>query len=272
MATTKARYQVRALERALQILDSFSLDRPEMSLSELAVAVDLAPSTALRLLSILVDYGYVEKSEETDRYCIGVGMFERGSIYIQRTTIESQAHGPLTALSRECNQTASLAVLDRGEIVHIAVVPPDRAIRYYATIGQREMAHCTGLGKALLSGLPADALDEIVAQRGLPGRTDRTITNIGMLRAHLAKVREQGYAIDNEESVIGLRCVAAPICDDRKRITAAISASGPAAEFDDQAIPQILRAVQKAASVVSSRLGNDVQKTDDKTPLAAGSG
>lgn len=272
MATAKSQYQVRALERALQLLGSFSLDHPEMSLSELAVAVDLAPSTALRLLSILVDYGYVERSEDTDRYRLGVGMFERGSIYIQKTTIESEAQEPLAALSRESNQTASLAILDRGEIVHIAVVSPDRPIRYYATIGQREMAHCTGLGKVLLSGLPNDTLEDIVARRGLPGRTDRTITNIGALRAHLTQVREQGYAIDNEESVIGLRCVAAPVYDDRKRISAAISASGPAAEFDDHAIPDILKAVTKAARIVSTRLGNNVQQADATSSATAAPG
>ncbi len=89
---------------------------------------------------------------------MGVGMFERGSIYIQTTSIEAHAQEPLAALARECNQTASLAVLDRGDIVHIAVFPPDRAIRYFAPVGQREMAHCTGLGKVLLSGLPDEEL------------------------------------------------------------------------------------------------------------------
>jgi DNA-binding IclR family transcriptional regulator len=248
------------LERALQILGSFSLEQPELSLSDLSMATDLAPSTTLRLLSILAQYGYVERSADTDRYRIGVGMFERGSIYIQTTSIEAHAQEPLAALARECNQTASLAVLDRGDIVHIAVFPPDRAIRYFAPVGQREMAHCTGLGKVLLSGLPDEELGEIVEQRGLPGRTDRTITTIGVLRTHLAQIREQGYAVDNEESVIGLRCVAAPIFDDRNRVVAAISASGPAAEFSETTIPELLRAIRKTAALISERLGNKVQQ------------
>lgn len=261
MATTKAHYQVRALERALRILDSFSLEQPELSLSELAVNADLAPSTALRLLSILADHGYVEKSPETDRYRLGVAMFERGSIYIQTTTIERIVQRPLTALARESNQTASLAVLDHGEIIHIVVIPAGRAIRYYTSVGQREMAHCTGLGKALLSGLDDAELDEIVRLRGLPGRTDRTITNISALRAHLAQVREQGYAIDNEESIVGLRCVAAPVVDDRGRYVAAVSASGPAAEFSEETMPVLIRAVRATASAVSDQMGHRVQKS-----------
>lgn len=258
MATTNPQYQVRALERALQILGSFSLEQPERSLSELSRATELAPSTTLRLLSILAQYGYVERSAETDRYRIGVAMFERGSIYIQTTSIQAEAQEALAALARTCNQTASLAVLDRDDIVHIAVFPPDRAIRYYAPVGQREMAHCTGLGKVLLSGLSDDQLDDVVRRRGLPGRTDRTITTIGALRTQLQQVRSQGHAIDNEESVVGLRCVAAPIFDNRNRVTAAISASGPAGEFTDETIPEFARAIKRTADAISGRLGHKV--------------
>lgn len=260
MTTTNAHYQVRALERALHLLNAFSLEAPERSLSDLAIATDLPASTALRLLSILAQYGYVEKSPETDRYRIGVGMFERGSIYIQTTTVEAQAKELLAALARECNQTVSLAVLDRTDIVHIAVFQPDRAIRYYAPVGQREMTHCTGLGKVLLAGLSDAEVREIVNQRGLPSRTDRTITTIAALRSHLAAVRERGYAVDNEESVVGLRCVATPILDDRNRVVAAISASGSAAEFNEATMPGLVDALQKAAHLISERIGYRVQR------------
>jgi DNA-binding IclR family transcriptional regulator len=260
LTTAHPQYQVRALERSLQILGAFSLEQPELSLSDLSMATDLPPSTALRLLTILAQFGYVEKSPDTDRYRIGVGMFERGSIYIQSTTVEAEAAGPLEALARETNQTASLGVLDRTDIVHIAVYQPDRAIRYYAPVGQREMAHCTGLGKALLSGLRDEEVEEIVAQRGLPGRTDRTITTISALRANLSEIRERGHAIDNEESIVGLRCVAAPIFDDRNRVVAAISASGAASEFDESTMPVLIEAITKTAALISDRLGHRVQK------------
>ena len=258
MAARNAQYQVRALDRALQILDAFSLEQSELTLSELAAATELPPSTTLRLLAILDQHGYVEKSKDTDRYRIGVTMFERGSIYIQTTTVEAEAAEPLATLARETNQTASLAVLDRTDIVHIAVYQPERAIRYFAPVGQREMAHCTGLGKVLLSGLPNGALQEIVDQRGLPGRTDRTITTLTALRAELDEVRRNGYAVDNEESLIGLKCVAAPIFDDRDQVTAAVSASGPAAEFVEEALPFLIEAVRTTASRISDRLGHRV--------------
>jgi len=260
LTATHPQYQVRALERALQILATFSLEQPELSLSDLSMATDLPPSTALRLLTILADYGYVEKSPDTDRYRIGVGMFERGSIYIQSTTVEPEAARPLETLARETNQTASLAVLDRTDIVHIAVYQPVRAIRYYAPVGQREMAHCTGLGKALLAGLRDEDVDEIVAQRGLPGRTDRTITTVAGLRVAVAQIREQRYAIDNEERVVGQRCVAAPVYHDRNRVVAAVSASGAATEFSDSAMPGLISAVRETAALISDRLGHRVHK------------
>jgi IclR family transcriptional regulator, KDG regulon repressor len=260
VASTKAQYQVRALERALLILNAFSLERPELSLSDLAIATELPASTTLRLLSILAQHGYVEKTTDTDRYRIGVTMFERGSIYIQSTRVETEAAEPLAVLARDTNQTASLAVLDRTEIVHIAVYQPERAIRYFAPVGRREMAHCTGLGKVLLAGLPDHELEELIDRRGLPSRTDRTITTLAALRVHLAEVRGNGYAVDNEESVVGLRCVAAPVYDDRNRIIAAVSASGPAGEFTEVTMPVFVAAVRVTAALISERLGHRIHE------------
>lgn len=260
MAPRNAQYQVRALERALDILAVFSLERPERTLSELAEEAKLAPSTALRLLSILDKYGYVERSEDTDRYRIGVGMFERGSIYIQTTSLEAHAREPLAELVAACNQTASLAVLDGNEIVHIAVIQPERAIRYYAPMGQREMAHCTGLGKALLSGLPDDLILGLYADGDLPSKTPNTIASLEALITEIDRVRTEGYAVDDQEGVEGLRCVAAPIFNDRNRVVAAVSASGAAAEFNDVTIPLLADAVQATAGKVSQRLGYNVHQ------------
>jgi DNA-binding IclR family transcriptional regulator len=259
VATAQAQYQVRALSRALDLLNAFSLAQPELSLAAIAASTHLAPSTALRLLAILVDYGLVEKSAETDRYRIGVRLFELGSIYIQATSIEAEALPLMQTLARECHQTANLGILDRGEVVHLAVVPPERPIRFYARVGQRESAHCTGLGKALLAGLTESEVEQLVAQRSLTSRTDRTIVTIAALRAHLAGVRAQGVALDNEEAEVGLKCVAAPIHDDRNRTIAAVSISGPAAEFSEQMLPTYVQAVKQAAYDISARLGNGVQ-------------
>ena len=258
-AATPANYQVRALERALDILDAFSLDEPALSLTELAARTGLAKSTATRLLAVLEERGYLERSAETERYRIGVRAFEVGSIYIQTTTVEAEAQPALQRLARECHQTANLGILDRGEVVHLAVVPPDRPIRFSAAVGQREYAHCTSLGKALLATLEDGRLEAAVGGPELPGRTARTLRTLDALRADLARVRERGVALDDEESYSGLRCLAAPIYDDKGRAIAAISISGPLAEFTEDNMPRYTEAVLRAARDVSSRLGNAVR-------------
>lgn len=254
-----ANYQVRALERALDIVAAFTLAEPELSLTTLAARVGLAKSTATRLLAVLEERGWLERSAETDRYRIGVRAFEIGSIYIQTTTLESEAQSTLRALARACQQTANLGILSGDEVVHIAVVAPERPIRFSTAIGQRDWAYCTGLGKVLLAALPDADLTALIARRGLPDRTARTITTLEALRTDLALSRARGYGLDDQESFDGLRCVAAPIRDAQGRIVAAVSASGLVGEMDDPSLPRYVAAVQAAAREISARLGHGVQ-------------
>jgi DNA-binding IclR family transcriptional regulator len=258
-AATTANYQVRALDRALDILDAFSLDEPALTLTEIAARVNLAKSTATRLIAVLEERGWLERSAETERYRIGVRAFELGQVYIQTTTLDTEARPYLQRLAQSCNQTANLGILDRGEVVHIAVVAPARPIRFNTATGQREEAHSTGLGKMLLAELPDAELGAIVDRLGLTWRTPRTITTLTALREHLATVREQGYALDDEESHLGLRCVALPIRDARGAVVASISVSGLADEFGPEAIERYRVAVGEAAAGISARLGYGVR-------------
>jgi DNA-binding IclR family transcriptional regulator len=258
-SSAKPGYQVRALERALDILGAFSLGRPELSLTEIAVQTHLSKSTALRLLAVLDERGFVERSPETDRYRVGLRLFEVGSVYIQTVAIDAVARPILGRLAHRCNQTANLGVLSHDEVVHLAVLAPDRPIRFYAYVGQREKAHATGLGKVLLAELDDDELAELVRRRALEPRTGRTIVSLDDLRRHLARVREQGFAIDDEESAVGLRCVAATVRNHQNRAVAAISISGPAFEVRDELLPDYVAAVVGAAHEISDRLGNRVQ-------------
>lgn len=254
-----ANYQVRALERALDIMDAFSLSEPELTLTTIAARVGLAKSTATRLLAVLEERGWLERSAETERYRIGVRAFEIGNIYIQTTTLEIEAQPILRHLANGCQQTANLGILRQGEVVHIAVVVPERPIHFSTPVGLRDWAHLTGLGKALLAALPDDELTRVVAQHGLPGRTTRTITTLEAMREHLAEIRARGYALDDEEAYEGLRCVAAPIRDARGGTIAAVSVSGLASEFDGAALTRYIAAVQDAAHEISARLGHGVQ-------------
>ena len=257
-----ANYQVRALERALDILDAFSLETPALTLTELAARANLAKSTATRLLAVLEERGWLERSADTDRYRIGVRAFEFGQVYIQTTTLEIEALPFLQRLAQECNQTANLGILDRGEVVHIAVVAPPRPIRFDAHAGQREEAHCTGLGKVLLGELSDDELAAVVARHGLTARTQHTITTLDLLREEVAEVRAAGFGLDDEESHLGLRCLALPIRDARGRIVASVSVSGLAVEFTEETMARYREVVGAAAAGISARLGYGVRTGD----------
>lgn len=248
-------YQVRALARGLAVLTSFTLTQPEQSLTTISTRLGLPKGTTLRLLAVLAQHGFVERVE-SERYRIGVRLFELGSIYGQTLSIERAARPALEQLAVACGQTANLAILDSGQVVHIAVVPPQRPIHFAGQLGVREAVHCTGLGKALIADAAPDVVEAIVAEHGLVARTAKTISTLDALRDRLAVARERGYATDDEESSPGLSCVAAPIRDDTGATVAALSVSGATAEF---AATDYAPAVMNAARAVSLRLGYGVQ-------------
>ena len=259
MSQDSPQYQVRALERALDLLEAFTLADPELSFTELTERSGLSKGTAVRLLSILERRRFLERSPDTDRYHIGLRTFELGSIYAQSSQLETVARPFLKELADTCGQSANLGLLDQGEVVHVVVVPASRPIHFSVRGGQRDAAHSSGLGKVLLAALPDDELDEVIATRGLAQRTPKTLTTPETLRAALDEARAQGYAIDDEESVPGLTCIAAPVVDDRGRIVGAVSISGLTSEYAEPNRTAYIEAVVRAADGISQRLGAAVQ-------------
>ncbi|MGH2534831.1 MAG: IclR family transcriptional regulator [Thermomicrobiales bacterium] len=249
-------YQVRALERALDILGAFSVATPELSITKLADLAGLPKSTVIRLVSILVERRYLERVPETELLRIGVRLFEIGTIYIQTTSLETEARPIMARLATETGQTANLGVLDQGDLVHIAIEAPDRPLRYWATIGKREDAHYTGLGKVLLAALTDSELARHLAGHALVQKTEKTITDWVDLRTELARVRQQGYALDDEESTLGIRCIAVPVIDQSGKTVAAVSISGSKAEFADGVMPAYVAAVVRTGREISRRLGS----------------
>lgn len=257
--SSQPRYQVSTLTRALDILEALTRREPELTLTEIADRVGLPLSTTTRLTAVLEERGYLERVPGTDAYRIGVRAFEVGNLYIQATSLEAEAQPILRTLARICNQTANLAVLDRQHVVHIAVVPPDRPMRYWATVGQREEAYITGLGKILLAGLSDDEVRARFKDYPFVAHTPKTITSVDALLEQVAKARENGYAIDDEESNVGLRCIAAPVRNHQGEVVAAISISGPAFEVSLEPDAECLQAVRKAGHDISARLGYSCQ-------------
>jgi DNA-binding IclR family transcriptional regulator len=252
---SRATYQIRALDRGLDILEAFSIQDPELTIGQLGERTGLPKPTIVRLLSVLIERGFVERVPAAERYRLGVRTLEVGSVFLQSTSVEAEARPIMRQLADDTGQTANLGILDGFDVIHIEVVAPDRPVRFWASIGKREAAHVSGLGKVLLAALNPSDLETCLRQPRTR-LTEHTIVEAAALQRELQDVGRQGYAIDNEESNLGVVCIAAPIHDATGRTVAAVSISGLRTEFEPETTMQHLIAlVTSAATQISHRLG-----------------
>jgi DNA-binding IclR family transcriptional regulator len=251
----RTNYQIRALDRGLDILEAFSIQSPELSIKDIAARTGLPKPTVIRLLSVLHERGYVERLADSEGYRLGVRTLEISSIFLQTTSVEVEARPIMARLAHATAQTANLGILDDYQVVHIAVVAPERPVRFWASIGKREDAYVSGLGKALLTGLSPDQLEHYLTLPR-PALTPYTITDADELRRELRLTSERGWAVDRQESNIGVACVAAPVRDASGAIVAAISISGLQSEFEaGSTLETFAEHVRTAADKTSTRLG-----------------
>src|SRR5690349_12464029 len=213
---------VQSLERAFTLLELMADDGGEVPLSRLAVGSGLPLSTIHRLIRTLVARGYVRQLPSR-RYVLGPRLIHLGESSSRALSAWALPH--LTDLVDGTGETANMAMLDGDRVVYVAQVPSRHSMRMFTEVGRRVYLHCTGVGKALLAQLPDPVATEIINRTGLPAYTPHTITDPARLLEELGKIRRCGYALDDEEQEIGVRCVAVPLAG--TPTLAAISISGP---------------------------------------------
>lgn len=244
-----------SIARAVRILNVFTGQRSEIGLSEISREAGLHKSTVHRLLASLERAGFVEQSSENGKYRLGLKLFELGSLVMHRINLREEARPHLQALARKTKETVHLAALADGEIIYFEKIEGQSNLTIPSAIGRKIPAHCTGLGKVLLAHLPEEELEAIVRQKGLKRFTANTITSLGEFKKHLEGVRTKGYAIDNEECELGLKCVAAPVRNHTGSVVAAISIAGPSGRLRSAAIPRLSKLVMETAARISRQLG-----------------
>lgn len=247
--------QIRSVAKALNIIEILAKTKKELALSEIARSLKLAKSTAHGLISTLRDFGYVEQSPFTGKYKLGLRLFEIGNIVAHGWDVRAVAGPYIQCLVDELGETVHLVILDKGEVLYIDKRESRQSLRIVSQVGMRLPAHCTGVGKVLLAFLPAGEVKQIIADRGLPRFTRNTITDFRKLEDELALVRELGYALDNEEIMDSLRCVAAPIRDHSGKVVAAASVSGPVSRLAGEKFTQLVKLLVRTAADVSAGLG-----------------
>ncbi len=248
---------VQSLARGLSLLDSLAESPDGVSLSDLCQQVGLSISTAHRLLTTLEQQGYVRCHPGSRSWSIGVQAFIVGSAFIKARDLVEIARPRMRSLMEQSGETVNFAVIDGGEAVFLAQVQCRQMMRALAPPGVRVPLHCSGLGKALLAALPEAEVGSILRRHGLPRLTPRTLTTVARLRTELQRIRERGYALDDEEHSIGLRCVAAAVSDEHGEPAGAVSLSGPAVRLPDERIASLGTLVRETAEAISAAFGGN---------------
>jgi len=245
-----------AVERALGILEAVSRRPGGLSNSEISRKLAIPKSSASYILRALERRGYLHRSLEDGKYRMGLKILDLGHGVAIGLDLREIARPILQDLVRRVNLTAHLAILENGEAVYIERVEAPGFIRMNTWVGRRMYIHATSIGKALAAGLSHEEVDAILAGHGLVKRTPKTITQRARFLKELEHVRARGYAIDDEENSIGVRCIAAPVYNAMGRVEAAIGVSGTVAMVNPHTLPRFVDAVKEAARRISAKLGH----------------
>lgn len=247
---------IKSLDRAMEVFDHLS-NLPGATLSELSGDLDQSAATVYRILITLAGRGLVEQDEETQAWHVGPRAFLIGARYLRRTSVVDRARPILRQLMAETGETANLAVAQDGHVVFVSQVECHSPIRAFFPPGTTSPMHASGIGKALLAEMSGTALETLLTREPLERFTDYTITTPEALRSELERIKANGFAIDDQEKNLGMRCIAAAAFDWVGEAVAGVSVSGPLDRVADDAIPNLAAAVKRCADQLSTALGSE---------------
>jgi DNA-binding IclR family transcriptional regulator len=238
---------VPALERGLAILEVLGRSRAGLSLSQLTRHLSLPKSSVHCLLRTLQASGYLYRDDSSGKYRISLRICDLARQALSGMSLREQARPFLNDLADQSGLTVHLAVLEEGSCMLVEKVTPLGAARTATWVGKQLGLHCTALGKALIAHLPDDEVTRLITEHGLIRYNDNTIRSVRQLHRELDLVRRRGYALDDEEEEIGVRCIGAPIFNDVAEVVAALSVVGPVSQIDDEALRRLTGMVIGAA-------------------------
>jgi IclR family acetate operon transcriptional repressor len=243
---------VQSVDRAFDLLELMAAAGGTMALSELAVRAGLPQPTIHRLVRTMAKRGYV-RQEPSRRYALGPRLIPLGDTAGRMVGVWARPH--LDELVRQIGETANLAMLEVDSVVYVAQVPSPHSMRMFTEVGRRVLPHCTGVGKALLSTLSTEEVIQVLRRTGMPALTETTITRPDEMLDELARVRERGYAVDDGEQELGVRCVAVPVTDSLAPV--AISVSGPSGRLTADRVAEVGALLQRGAADLAAALRDE---------------
>lgn len=243
---------VQSLERGLSVINSFSSDAPSQTLSEVAERTGLTRATSRRILLTLSELGYVRQRGRS--FALTPKVLDLGYSFLSSFHVVELAQPSLERLVDQVHESSSMSVLDGSEIVYVARVPTKRIMTIALALGSRLPAYPTSMGRVLLAGLDDDELDRYIATTKLEKLTPHTIDDAKRLRAAVLEVREQGFALVDQELEEGVRSVAAPIRNGRGKVIAAVNVSGHASRVDiERMLEEFKPRLIEAAAEITDR-------------------
>jgi IclR family transcriptional regulator, acetate operon repressor len=240
---------VQSVQRAFELLELMERAGGEIGLSEAAAESGMPLPTIHRLLQTLVSGGYV-RQQPSRRYALGPRLIPLGDRAQQ--LVGRWALSYLAAIVQTTGETANMAMLDGDMVIYVAQAPSRHTMRMFTEIGRRVALHCTGVGKVLLAQMSDEQAREVLKRTGLAAQTSQTITDIDELLEQLETIRETGYAIDDGEQEVGVRCVAVPV--PHRTLMTSLSVSGPESRVTRESVAEIAQVLREAAAALGADL------------------
>ncbi|MGD1878648.1 MAG: IclR family transcriptional regulator [Kiloniellaceae bacterium] len=251
--------QVQSLDRALSILERLAA-ADGMPQPDQAQSVGLAPSPTHRLLTTLQQRRFADFDEEYSVWVIGVGAFNVGNAFLRNRRIVTLGRPVMRRLMEDVGETVNLAVEDQNELVYVTQFESHAPMRAFFRPGRRAPMHASAVGKAMLAEMDEATVAALLHRKGMPRFTDKTLVDPAALRAELVRVRERGWAVDDEEHTVGMRCVAATIHNEHGEVIAGVSLSGPSVRVTEARLGELGARVVRAANQITEQIGGTIPR------------
>ena len=246
----------KSLQKAMHILFHMGQNGPEMRIAEIASSLQMNKTTVYRLLGALEKLDLVQRDPENEHYRLGLKLYELGTKAVRARTLQTEARRYLKEMARVTNEAVSLAVPGAGGIVCVERFDSPRTMITVRTpVGALFPAHCSAAGKAVLAYLSEHDVDAIVSRRGLTRYTVNTHTQMDELKSDLRRIRQRGYALDEQELERGLNGIAAPVFLQDARVIGAVGIAGPTQRFQGKDLAEKVELVKSAARKIAANLG-----------------
>lgn len=256
MKKEKSEYIIQTVAHALEILEQYHDNIDELGIAELSRRLKLHKNKVFRLLATLETRNYIEQNIATENYRLGLKNLHLGQTFVKQMVLLRQARPVQESLVRKCNETSFVAIVKDFQVVYLNAVESDLPVRVVPRVGEKLPIYCTAAGKVVAASLNEDILREYIHASTLKRYTSNTISDPDELVNHLRSIDDLGYAVDNEELDVGVKCVGAPIRDYTRQVIGAVSISGPSMRLSAERMShELIPLVKKAAEEISGRLG-----------------